>query len=370
MKFKTLLRNFLIWQVVIIVVVIASAYFLPLRQSDIFLGQGITRYLQNPLLNFRSNFDGVHYVLIAVYGYNFGQHAFFPLYPDLIRFFKPWISPVLAGTLISSLAFLFSLYFLYRLVLLDHSAKIAKWTLVFILLFPTSFFFTSVYTEGLFFLFVVLSFYSARKDRWWLAGIFGFLACYTRIVGIVLLPSILAEFFARRPVPKLVKLIPIFLIPVSLFLYMNYLHRTTGDSLAFITAQKLFNQSRDLKIIMPYQVIWRYLKMIYTVNRMDFLYPTIWLEFFTGIIFLLTSLISVFKQRLSYSLFNFGNYLIPTVTGTFLSLPRFILVCFPVFILLARFLVNRPVLRTVYILVSAFFLIFFLSMFARGYWVA
>jgi hypothetical protein len=159
MKFKTLFKHFLYWQLAVLVIVMLSVSYLPLRESDIYLGEGITKYLQNPLLNFRSNFDGVHYVLIATHGYNFGQQAFFPLYPDVIRKLRPYIpDPVLAGTLISSFSFLLALILLDRLIRMDYAPDVARWTILALLIFPTSFFFACVYSEGLFFLLVLLSF--------------------------------------------------------------------------------------------------------------------------------------------------------------------------------------------------------------------
>jgi hypothetical protein len=129
----------------IIVIVVVSGSLISLRKSDTFLGGGITKYLQNPILNFRSNFDGVHYVLIATHGYNYGQQAFFPLYSTLIRKLRPLIKePVLAGTLISSVSFFVALFFLTRLIRLDASIPVAKWTIIALLIFPTSFFSASV----------------------------------------------------------------------------------------------------------------------------------------------------------------------------------------------------------------------------------
>jgi hypothetical protein len=377
MKFKTILKYVLIWQVFITAVVLLSAGILPLRKSDIFLGGGITAYLQNPLLNFRSNFDGVHYVLIATHGYNYGQQAFFPFYPDIISFFFKYVrSPILVGTLISLVSFLTALLVLYRLIRLDYPPETAKWTIFLLLAFPTSFFFGAVYTEGLFLLLVVLSFYCSRKNMWLLSAVFGALACYTRLVGLFLFPALLLELIWQSwenkiPVRKFItKAFPLLLIPLSLFGYMYFLFRTTGDPLAFYHVQTAFNQERSLHVVMPYQVFWRYLKMIATVSRNDFLYLTIWLEFATGVIFLILTVYSFFKQRLSYSVFSALAFFLPTFTGNFVSLPRYVLILFPVFILLADFLAQHRNLRVFYLLLSGTAFILFLSLFARGYWVA
>ncbi len=369
MKFKTILKHFLIWQTLIIVIVTISVGTLPIRLSDSYLGGGITKFLKNPILNFRSNFDGVHYVLISTHGYNYGQQAFFPFYSSLIKSLNKYTkASILSGTLISSLAFVLALYFLTKLVKLDYPVHVSFWLVLILMYSPVSFFFTSVYTEGLFLLLTVLSFYCARKGHWLLAGIFGFFASYTRFIGIFLFPALAIELWEQKK--PIAKAWPLLLIPLGLLTYMLYLNQTTGDPFAFYHLQKIFNQSRDTQITMPYQVIWRYIRMVATVNRADPLYITIWLEFITGLGFLVLSVVSLFKQRLSYAFFNFAAYLIPTLTGNFVSLPRYVLICFPVYIILAQYISDHPRFRKVYLAANFIFMTVYLSMFARGYWVA
>jgi Gpi18-like mannosyltransferase len=370
MKPKIILKHLLVWQVLIIVVVSISS-ILPLRASDTFLGGGITNYLKNPLLNFRSNFDGVHYILISTHGYNYGQQAFFPLYSQLIHWVDQFThAPIFSGTLISTVCFFLALLVLDKLIRLDYPSPTPRWVLLILLLFPVSFFFTAVYTESLFLFLTVSAFYFARKKYWLLAGLCGFFASYTRFIGIFLFPALLIEFLQYSSKPKIIKIIPLLLIPLGLTIYMMYLQQTTGDPFAFYHLQKLFNQNRSMQIVLPYQVIWRYIKMVFTVNRTDPLYLTIWLEFVSGVMFLILSAISLFTQRLSYALFNLCAYLIPTLTGNFVSVPRYVLICFPVFMLLGNFFSHRPRLGYIYLVISFSLMTIFLSMFARGYWVA
>jgi Gpi18-like mannosyltransferase len=277
--------------------------------------------------------------------------------------------------LISSLSFLVGVVYLIKLSGLDYPINVSKLTFMIILFFPTSFIFSSVYTEGLFFMLMILSFYSARKNNWLLAGIFGGLAGYTRFVGIFLFPALLIEcIFQARSAglgikPFIKKVLPLGLIILGLGIYMFFLFKTTGDPLAFYHVQTEFFQSRSQRIIMPYQVVWRYIKMIFTVSHNDFLYLSIWLEFLTGITFMILSVISLFKQRLSYAVFSISACLLPTLTGNFVSLPRYVLICFPLFILLADLLASHRKIRLIYFTLSGLGLFVFLSLFARGYWV-
>ncbi len=368
MKFDLILKYFLLWQILFLLIVATSQYIFPLRKT--FLGGGAKFYVSNPLLYSRANFDGIHYVAIAKNSYGYAQQAFFPFYPNLIRFFTPYFkNPVVSGLLISNLSFLISLIFLTRLIRLDYDVNTTKFAIIALLVFPTSFYFGSVYTEGLFFLLAISSFYAARRGRWWLAGILGALAAYTRFVGIFLVPALLIELWLQNKHKKILNLIPVLLISLGLLFYMFYLQRTTGDPFAFFNAIKLFGQHKGEKVILLYQVFWRYIKMVATVNRSDPLYFTIWMEFLAGIGFLVLSVYSFIKQRLSYAVFNFLAYIVPTLTGSFTSLPRYVLLCFPSFILLGQLLTRHPRWRPAIIVTSVLLLIVLQALFARGYWV-
>jgi len=363
-----ILKYYLLWQLSILVVTALSAFVLPLRQN--YLGVGIQTYQSNPLLYSRANFDGNHYLSIAQNGYGYAQQAFFPLYPSLIKklgaVFKP---PISSGLLIPNVSFLFSLFFLNRLIRLDFSPEISKLTLLVLLTFPTSFFFGEVYTEGLFFLLLTSSFYFARTGKWWLAGICGGLAAYTKFIGIFIFPALLVEWWVSQR--KIKNLLFLLIIPLGLLIYMRFLDRSVGDPLAFFHVQKLFGQARSEKIILLYQVFWRYAKMVVTVDRSNPIFLNVLLELATGILFLVTSIYSFLKHRLSYSLFNLAAYIVPTLTGNFVSLPRYVLVCFPSFILLGKFFSQaQPKKRVIILSIMGLCFAFLLGLFSRGYWVA
>ncbi len=382
MPIKTILKYILIWQIAIIFVTAVSGLFFPLH--PVFLGgrdhanfANPEPYLRNPLLYSRGNFDGIHYVEMARRGYDNLQQAFFPFYPNLIRFLTPFFKDsTLGAVVLSTVSFTIGLYLLHKLIKLDYPDSIANLVIILLLVFPVSFFFSFVYTEGLFFLLVVGCFYAARRHNWFLAGILGGLASYTRFVGILLFPALLFEFWEKYKDIKNLKLkiknlIPLLLIPMGLLVYMQFLQKTTGDSLAFIHVQKYFLQGRSDKIILLYQVFWRYIKMVATVDRTNPLYPTVLLEFATGILFTILSALTFFKTRISYSFFAIASFIIPTLTGTFTSLPRYMLISFPAFIVLAIGInkLNKPT-KIAILTISAIIQSIFLAMFVRGYWVA
>jgi len=366
MKLATIIKYYLLWQLAIILISLIGQKILPIRES--YLGVGTLKYMENQLLYSRANFDGNHYLRIATGGYGYAEQAFFPLYPNLIKKFLPVVrNDALTGVLISSTAFFFACVALVRLVELDYSSKIAKYTLLLLLVFPTSFYFGAVYTEGLFIFLVLMTFYLARTRHWWLAGIFGALAANARFVGIFLFPALLLEWWPQR---RTRNLLPILLIPLGLVVYMLFLHQTAGDALAFFHVQKLYGQFRSERVILLYQVFWRYFKMLATVTRTDPQYFTIIIEFVTGLSFLYLSILSFVKKiRPSYILFNLAAFLVPTFTGSFVSLPRYVLACFPSFLLMGILMSDHPRLRSVIYISFSYLFFVILVLFSRGYWV-
>lgn len=322
------------------------------------------------------NFDGVHYLNIAksFYSANYTQ-TFFPLYPLIIRFFAKTIlmnQYFLSAFLISNLSFLISLYVFAKLLLLDGYKKNKSAIIFFLLFFPTSFYFGSIYTEGLFFLFVVSSFYLARKQKWLWASLIGLLASSTRLFGILLFFALLSEYLQSQKGKK-IKLKPLLfllLIPCGLLIYMYYLKIAFADPLFFWHAQPVFGAERSGSgIILPPQVIFRYLKMLLAVKIDSLAFINAFFELLSFIFTVVVLLIAHLKKiRLSYLIFSWMSLLLPTLTGTFSSLPRYVLVCFPIFIVLGT--IKNKMIKTGLLFISLFMAVFAILLFTRGYWVA
>lgn len=370
---KFLIFLFVVWQIIISFL----TYVLPiikLPKKETFCYVDIN--FKNPHFFWpRANFDGIHYLEISQKGYGLYQQAFFPFYPKLIKFLTPYFGGknLLAALFISNFSFLVGIFLFYKLIRIDFEEKITKNSILFLLLFPTSFFFGMVYTEGLFFLLVVSTFYFARKNKWLLAGIFGALASYTRLVGVFLFPALLWEWWEQKKVQclkfKVQSLFFVFMIPVGLLSYMKFLAKNYRDPLMFFHVQPFFGAQRSGgKIILLYQVFWRYFKMILT-TKLDPLYFTVWLELLIAVGFLWLLYFSYKKGiRLSYLIFSFLAYLTPTLTGTFSSLPRYVLVMFPCFMVLGS--IKNTKVKTALLTIFGILFLFSTVLFFKGYWVA
>ena len=334
-----------------------------------------------------ANFDGVHYLTIAKMGYaaQFTQ-AFFPIYPLLLRFIAsilPNSSLIVLGITLSFMSFVFAIHFLYKLLRLDYPKNQVLKSIGILLCFPTSFYFAAVYTESLFFLLVVFALWFSRNKKWWFSGLLAALASGTRLTGIFLFPALLWEWwlankkkdsiqsFSLLPTVKIILKSPIlYTAPLGLFLYMLYLHVKFGDWLYFWHAQSAFGAQRISEgIILPLQVIWRYFKIITTVSytQQNFhVAVTELISFCFAVVLLIVS--HQKKVRMSYLIFSWFVILIPSLTGTLSSLPRYILLAFPIVIILGG--IKSKYIYTVIIICSIIFLTFLSIEFLRGLWVA
>jgi len=374
-----LISSFLSWRFLLFLFVSVGLFLFPLQTN--YLGGGREVYLTNPFIWSFLNFDGEHFLSIARMGYQPLNYFFFPLFPIIVRFLANIFGGRLydfsiSGLLISNLSFLVAMFGLWKLVRLDSKKNIAVNTVLLLLLFPTSFYFGSFYSESLFLALVVWSFYCARKEKWILASILAGLSSATRVVGIVMLPVLFVEYYLKnnKRIHINWKLFSILLFScLGFFVYLFYLQKETGDFMVFVNTVSIFGDQRSSRIVALPQVFYRYIFKILPNLNYSFLpgVYTTFLEFIVAILFLFLSLCSLKKQRLSYFIYLFGTYLVPTLSGSFSSLPRYVLISFPGFIILGEFINKLPKLLRIAVFILLLMLLTITSaLFYRGYWVS
>jgi Gpi18-like mannosyltransferase len=129
--------------------------------------------------------DALNYVEIAKNGYTaVGETRYFiahlPLYLFMIRLAAAAAGNYeLAALIVSNLASLIAGFYLYKLARIDYSESTALKSVFYFTIFPTSYFLIAGYTESLFLLLVIGSFYYAWKAKWSMAGVLGALAAAT-----------------------------------------------------------------------------------------------------------------------------------------------------------------------------------------------
>ena len=135
--------------------------------------------------------DGLWYKLIAERGYEFAEAnaAFWPFFPWLMRYGarSTGLPTEVVGFLLVCVALLGALVLLYDLLRMDLDDEIARRALWCLALFPTSLFLSAVYTEAIFLFLAVLALRAARRGTWIVAGLAGLAAALTRSQGVMLL---------------------------------------------------------------------------------------------------------------------------------------------------------------------------------------
>lgn len=332
-----------------------------------------------------AQFDGVHYLTIARQGYEqLGLiQAFFPVYPLIIRFLSfgsdDFARLITVGRLISIVCLVgVGMVWFKQSVFVKDASSLGK-SFAFFLLWPVSFFLFSLYNESFFVLSVLGSLLLARKKQWLLAGVVAGYASGTRIVGVLLFPALLIELALQTKYQwtntvawvagNIQKILFISLSLVGWAAYSLYLYKTFGDPLQYLHVQQEFGAGRQESIILLPQVIVRYIKMLLTVQ----LSPG-WLviaqEFFLSMGAFLLLIFGWRKVRLSILVFSFAALLVPTLTGTFSSMPRYILSAPAVFLILGQYAQQH---RWVYygsLAVSMMLLGFNLWLYGQGLWVS
>lgn len=393
MKKKLLLITvfFIVWRVVLFIVADRAGSLLPYQASfpryeGIFQSELFPAWLYN-----WSNFDGIHYRMIAIYGY-IGTglvQAFFPLFPFIflhgIYPFLPkliYVTPV--GILVSNIfAYLLAIvWFFFIEDIFDTGTAWIALTILF--LFPTALFFGALYTESLFLFVVIAAFYAARKKHWVWAAFFTLLAATTRIVGIFLIPALVIELwqqqhFRSKNYPKLAlsflkkewrKIAMLTLGLSGVAIYMLFLNHEFHDPLYFFHIQSSFGGGRQSSLVLYPQVFFRYLKILLTVRPFDFKYYAYVQEFVFGSLGFVVVLATLWKTHFSYAFFSFCAFFLPTLTGTFSSLPRYALVCFSIFLLMAPYFKKHRMFFVLYLCISIPLLLLNTVLFLQGYWVA
>jgi hypothetical protein len=343
------------------------------------------------LLRMWSRWDAPHYLDLVVFGYRatdagnlVGPHGYRSIYPgDLplyIVFYPlfPWLAtivnvltndPLASAFVVTTLASLFVAPLLYRLVRHDEEPAVAMRAAWFLLIFPTAYFLHIGYTEALFMALVLGSFLAARTERWWLAGLLGGLAALTRVNGLVLIPALGAEALTQwlhRPAEERrlrAEWLAIGLVGVGFGGYVALNQAIYGDALTFLRIQhEHWFKSLD----------WPWNGINGTIGWLSSSHPDNvlmqgWMELAFIAIGLVATLHAALRFRLSWFAWMAGNWLLFVSTSFVMSVPRYALTLFPLYVSLALLSNRRPALALISA-VSIGALVYFTGRFATGAW--
>ena len=382
------------WAFVVAVFLISRLFFLGVGAvaADMLpWADPATSMLEPPgSLNHWAHWDGAWYSKIVTEGYEVSapqRTAFFPLFPVLMYVGTSFgIGPAFCGVLVSLFATLFALYFLYRIAERFRGREVARAATLAFAFFPTAFFLNAVYTEALFATFTTGSFWAAYVRRnLLLAGILGALAAATRSFGVLLLIPLGYEWLRSRREFGWRGLAEIGLVPTGLLGYLIFLQGRFGDPLIFLRQQEVYWDRELTNPVATMQKAWvaagRGINYVLDPSTL-FLAPaggpalgasnTTNLAFLALLLILLAIGLALLPPGLSAYAFlvTLLPVLTPTPSWPLMSLPRFMLGAFPLFLVLGFLLSRSRFALYPWLTVSASIGAAFASMFVTWRWVA
>lgn len=355
--------------------------------------------------------DGLWYRLIALegYGYDDAVAAFWPALPVSMRWFSrlTGLPEETSGFLIANVAFAVALMILYRLLTLDVGQVIARRSLWILALFPTALFFSAVYTESVFLMFAAGSLYAARVQKWWIAGVLGLLAALTRSYGVFLGLPLLVLFiqhyglYLRALFPRI---LAVGLPALGPLLFGWHLEEKQGSWRQFVDVQNQWNRTfawpwETMKCAVSgceltvtqygqtstFQVSgadWSWLRMLNehpgwsTIKNPAFrltVADSDTLELTMTMLFIGLAVVGLKLLPLYQSAYLIPGLVIPLFSPStvhpLMSMPRFGLTLFPLFVVIALLLRSRA-LRLPMLALSTVILILLTAQFANWYWVS
>ncbi len=363
-KNKKVIIIFVFWWIVINIFAFLVAHRFNLEEDTAYSWIANAWLPESPksFVSLHARWDSEWYIDIVDNGYSCQSNVlcnavFFPLYPLLIKLFSflPGVSSYLAAFLISNLAIFGAVIAFYNLLLFKYPPQIAQKAVWFLLIFPTSFFLTAIYTESLFLFLSILCFYFAFKEKWKMAGVMGFLASFTRITGFLLFFPILWEFFRknRKLSPQAGWIALTLLGPLTFFIYH---WRKFSDFFLFFRVEAVWGRSF-------FTLNWEHFKLLTDPARVN-----LFLDF-SILVFVILSIIYIWK-RISkpYALYMGLTLIPPLATGTLMSINRYVLTLFPLYILTALWAEKNPTFEKIYTITAILLLALYTTLFVNNYW--
>jgi hypothetical protein len=235
-------RPFVVSRVCLALLVYAAHLYNQTLPPETAIWPGVENFWLNPWTYFDSRF----FLGIAAHGYTPETTAFFPLYPLLLHLFAPSETAMaLCGVLVSNIALAVALPLFYALTARDFSAHTARrgaWLLAF---FPTTVFFSAVYTEAVFFVFLVATFFFVRRGNWTGTGVCALLASLTRNTGPLIFLALAWEYWRslrRENQPPRTALLAVFAPLLAFGAVQWYFAAQFGGALAGVRSQAAFGR--------------------------------------------------------------------------------------------------------------------------------
>ncbi len=320
--------------------------------------------------------DVAQYLHLSRTGYRLGSKncAFYPLWPGAIHLatLMRGRRPVLAAMLLTNALSLLGFWLLYRLVERHCGPETARDSLIVTLAFPGALFFSFPYSESIFLVLVLLFFWGLELQRWSWAAAAGFLLPMTRATGVFVLAPLAwwlweeqkvgrgkqklddnnSEFAnagaeerhgpwragqlalrtlwraagRRRLAPWLLLLCPL----LGYAAYFGLMHLWTGNALEGFAAQKFYPNSPSIANMFDISGFGNALLNVRTLDGMtDSALDRIFFLLFLALLW------PIYRLNKVWFWYVLPAGLVPALSSWFMSYRRYIMVLFPMFVVLA-----------------------------------
>jgi hypothetical protein len=346
------------------------------------------------VFNAFAQWDSGWFLRIAHHGYDIKQDAsFFPLYPLLVRAVGFVVrSDLFAAVLISLAAAAIAAIAIDRIARTYASDRIAHDSVLFLALYPISFVFTAAYSDGLFLACAAWCWLLALRGRALPASLLAVAAVLTRPTGIALLPALVLLLRPRGHGPRDLGRATLLVLPVATLAgFVLYLRSHFGDAWAFIHSEGTF-WLRHVPTTGPLGGAWDALKageqgLAQLVRHLPphsgaptgFGKPEQWAIWNVTQLVLVAAacvLTWVCWKRIdrAAAIYSAATIILflsaPAAVVPLVSVPRFLIGDFPLFITLAALAAERAWLRTTVIASFAGLGVLAAVGFAHGVWVS
>lgn len=314
--------------------------------------------------------DSYHYLCIARDWYlstgdldRVVQLVFLPGYPVLIRLAHLVIPNwTYAALTVSGICFALAGTVFYHLSLPDLGECGARRALIALCLFPGSFFFAAPMSESLFLLCCVGCLYQARKEKWFLAGLLGAYAAFTRSLGITLLVPLALELVqtALQNKTRWIHFLSLLLVSLGFTAYLLVNWQISGNPFQFLIYQsEHWHQNLGLFFnTAAYQTDYA----IGTFHDNPHNFWGLWLPNLAASFGALPLMLLAGKKlRASWTVWFIPYYFIAIGATWLLSAPRYLLAFFPLSQAAAAISEKRVVRAVIFVLLGVLSTLYFLA---------
>jgi hypothetical protein len=321
-----------------------------------FIFRGSTKSPQG-WLQLWQNWDAVRLALIGQYGYfspaerlYSNQIAFFPGFPIVLHVVhyvvRQW---TVAGLVVSFVAGGVAVVALSRIAERDYLSDSGKHAVLFLVVSPAAIFLAAGYTEALFLALATTSWLSARSGRWTTAVLLAGLASVVRVNGLFLCAALVVEILRRAQGKRLRAMATFVPALVPLACYELYLKVRTGSWLAWQHAETLGWQRKFTNPIDTFKTAWTAGFGHEFSAPYNFVFQ---LEIFAVVVGVIVTLALLRYRRWPEAIYVGLTIAALATSIWYESVPRSLLLLWPLWCGLGALAVRRPWVGRVYLAIS------------------